>query len=500
MPFKRYSLGLAALVITALTAIGSPGLAANIGANPGISQKVAPCDWAYPTRCQKVNADGSVNVSGSITASLGAFNPVASTTLAVSNVSARVAFPSADTSVLIRNTSTADAYLVFGSGSVVATTGTGTLLPAGQAVAYSVGATTNVAAITASGTTSLAITTGTGLPALTGGGGGSGGGGAITAASGAIASGAYASGSIASGAIASGAYSSGSVASGAFAAGAIVDLGTGASPAANTANAWLKALNNAQGATTSGETGPLILGAVTTSAPTYTTAQSSPLSLDTTGALRVNVTAGGAGGGAVTVASNADVTEGATTDTTCTATHTVSGCLYQLNLNTTAAIPAGSAIIGKVGIDQTTPGTTNGTQDAATSATGSAVSSKAIYAGAVSSGNLTGIIQADSSAAINVSTATTTQIVALASAKKIYVTSLDVIAGGTGNIAFVYGTGSNCGTGTTSLTGAYNLTAQAGIAKGNGLGAVLVVPASNALCVTTSAAVQMSGAVSYTQF
>jgi hypothetical protein len=44
----------------------------------------------------------------------------------------------------------------------------------------------------------------------------------------------------------------------------------------------------AQGSTTSGQSGTLILGAVTTSAPTYTTAQSSPLSLDTTGALRVN--------------------------------------------------------------------------------------------------------------------------------------------------------------------------------------------------------------------
>jgi hypothetical protein len=171
-------------------------------------------------------------------------------------------------------------------------------------------------------------------------------------------------------------------------------------------------------------------------------------------------------------------------------------------LNTTAggAIPAGSAIIGNVRVDQTTPGSTNGVQDAATSATGSAVPAKAGYAGAVSSGNLTGLIQADASAAISVSTATTTQIVALSSTKKIYITSFDVIAGGTGNITFEYGTGSNCGTGTTVLTGAYNLTAQAGIAKGNGLGPVLVVPASNALCVLTSAAVQMSGSVAYTQF
>lgn len=133
-------------------------------------------------------------------------------------------------------------------------------------------------------------------------------------------------------------------------------------------------------------------------------------------------------------------------------------------------------------------------------ATGSAPPANAQYIGANSAGNLTGLIQADSSAAINVSTATTTQIVALSSTKKIYVTSLDVIAGGTGNITFVYGTGASCGTGTTSLTGAYNLTAQSGIAKGSGLGPVLVIPASNALCVTTSAAVQMSGSVSYTQF
>jgi hypothetical protein len=41
-----------------------------------------------------------------------------------------------------------------------------------------------------------------------------------------------------------------------------------------------------QGSTTSGEIGPLIQGAVTTGAPTYTTGQTSPLSLDTTGNLR----------------------------------------------------------------------------------------------------------------------------------------------------------------------------------------------------------------------
>lgn len=111
----------------------------------------------------------------------------------------------------------------------------------------------------------------------------------------------------------------------------------------------------------------------------------------------------------------------------------------------------------------------------------------------------TGIIQATASVPINVSTATTTQLVALSAGKAIYVTALDVIAGGTGNITFEYGTGSNCGTGTTALTGPYNLTAQTGLTKG-AIGPVLIVPAGNALCVLTSAAVQMSGSVSYAQF
>lgn len=132
--------------------------------------------------------------------------------------------------------------------------------------------------------------------------------------------------------------------------------------------------------------------------------------------------------------------------------------------------------------------------------TGSAVPPVAGYVAGNSSGNLTGIIQADSSASIAVSTATTTQIVALSSGKKIYVTAMDVIAAGTGNIQFVYGTGTACATGTTNLTGNYNLTAQVGLTKGGGLGPVLVVPASNALCVTTSAAVGMAGSVAYTQF
>jgi hypothetical protein len=59
----------------------------------------------------------------------------------------------------------------------------------------------------------------------------------------------------------------------------------------------------AQGSTTSGEKGLLIQGAVTTSSPSYTTGQTSPLSLDASGNLRVNVVTGGGGGGSNAAAS-----------------------------------------------------------------------------------------------------------------------------------------------------------------------------------------------------
>jgi hypothetical protein len=63
----------------------------------------------------------------------------------------------------------------------------------------------------------------------------------------------------------------------------------------------------AQGSTTSGQSGELTLAAVTTASPSYTSAQTSPLSLDVNGGLRVNVIAGGAGGGVVTQATGTNL-------------------------------------------------------------------------------------------------------------------------------------------------------------------------------------------------
>ena len=55
-------------------------------------------------------------------------------------------------------------------------------------------------------------------------------------------------------------------------------------------DASVTGLQVSQGSATSGQKGGLALGAVTSSAPTYTNTQSNPLSLDTTGSLRTSVT------------------------------------------------------------------------------------------------------------------------------------------------------------------------------------------------------------------
>ena len=73
------------------------------------------------------------------------------------------------------------------------------------------------------------------------------------------------------------------------------------------------ALAAAQGSTTSGQNGPLIQGAVTTAAPSYTTAQTSPLSLTTAGNLRVQDVNGALTQGSTTSGQNGTLIQGAVT-------------------------------------------------------------------------------------------------------------------------------------------------------------------------------------------
>jgi hypothetical protein len=104
------------------------------------------------------------------------------------------------------------------------------------------------------------------------------------------------------------------------------------------------------------------------------------------------------------------------------------------------------------------------------------------------------------SIAVTISTATTTKLIDGAAGQSIYITAVDVVAAGTGNIQFIAGTGATCGTGTVNVTGNYNLTAQVGFTKGTGVGALWVIPPGNNLCAVTSGAVGMPGSISYARF
>lgn len=120
-----------------------------------------------------------------------------------------------------------------------------------------------------------------------------------------------------------------------------VSLPTGAST-----EATLSKLTLTQGSTTSGESGPLVQGAVTTSAPSYTTAQTSPLSLTTAGALRVD-----GSGSTQPISGTVTVTQGTAANLNATVVGTgtfavqaaQSGTWNITNISGTISLPTGAA-------------------------------------------------------------------------------------------------------------------------------------------------------------
>ena len=134
------------------------------------------------------------------------------------------------------------------------------------------------------------------------------------------------------------------------------------------------------------------------------------------------------------------------------------------------------------------------------STTGAAAPTSADLIGVVSSGNLAGLVGCDSSAMLSMSTATTTQVVALSAGKSIYICGFVVNAGGTTTARLVQGSGTNCGTGQSNLTPAFNLISGANVTLGSAVGQVLKGNSGSALCVTNSAAIALNVLIIYTQF
>ena len=140
------------------------------------------------------------------------------------------------------------------------------------------------------------------------------------------------------------------------------NAGTNLNTSALALDASVNGIIVAQGSTTSGQKGTLIQGAVSASAPALTTGQSNPLSLDTAGNLRVNVVAGGAAGGGTSSGFAAAFPATGTAlgaKNGANMVNLTADASGNLNVNLQAALPAGTAIVGKFTTDQTAHGTTD---------------------------------------------------------------------------------------------------------------------------------------------
>lgn len=105
------------------------------------------------------------------------------------------------------------------------------------------------------------------------------------------------------------------------------------------------------------------------------------------------------------------------------------------------------------------------------------------------------------SVAVAAGAAGTSQQIALQIGQSIYVCGYQLSQVATaGTLQWVYGTGTNCGTGTTNLTGAMGVTASQPFSYGTGGATVMKVPQGNELCLTTTGAGgTAAGIVTYIQ-
>lgn len=174
------------------------------------------------------------------------------------------------------------------------------------------------------------------------------------------------------------------------------------------------------------------------------------------------------------------------------------------------ASAATPSAVGADGRDQyvwcTTTGRLN-VSDVASSATGSAPPASAAFIGGLTSGATGGLLQGipfcDDQAFLEMSTATTTEIVALTSGRKIYVCYWLAIASGNTDMTFKRGTGTNCGTGTNTISPAwaFNTTTVLAFSGGIGVGPIFDNRnAGDALCVTNSQAIVLKVFVRFAKY
>ena len=112
-------------------------------------------------------------------------------------------------------------------------------------------------------------------------------------------------------------------------------------------DASVNGILNAQGSATSGEKGPLVQCAVSTAAPAYTTAQTDPLSCDTSGNLRASVN------NTVTVSGTVTANQGGTWTVQPGSTQNTTPWLVQGNLSNNGAAAGANRVAMLPGVAQT---------------------------------------------------------------------------------------------------------------------------------------------------
>lgn len=264
--------------------------------------------------------------------------------------------------------------------------------------------------------------------------------------------------------------------------------------------------------------------------------------LDASGFLKVNVAAGGAGGGAVTqsgiwnitnVSGTVSLPTGASTSakqaalgtagTASTDVLSIQGIASMTKLLVTpdsVALPANQSVnVAQInGVTTLMGNGASGTgaqrvtiANDSTGVIGLSTGTNTIGSVKITDGTTIALTDPCSGVAktftpISMTTATTTRFIAPTSAKKTYICSLVLFSAGTDNVAIVEGTGGTCGTGTAGVIGGttaangLNLVAQTGIAWGDGRSAIFATAGTNVdFCLITSAAVVLAGHVSWVQ-
>lgn len=104
-------------------------------------------------------------------------------------------------------------------------------------------------------------------------------------------------------------------------------------------------------------------------------------------------------------------------------------------------------------------------------------------------------------ATATITTATTTQLIPLVAAKAIHVCSWTVDSNGTNVANLEYGTGTNCGTGTTPIdVPAVYMVAQFAATFGQSIGQRFATPSGQALCIVDTQAATFTVSVIYEQY